>query len=57
MTYSKLMTNLIALAIVALTLPLWGGALAALVGGAFFLIVNHPLILVALVVALFFLMR
>jgi hypothetical protein len=51
------MTNLIALAIVALTLPLWGGALAALVGGAFFLIVNHPLILVALVVALFFLMR
>ena len=49
------MTNLIALAIVALTLPLWGGALAALIGGAFFLVVNNPLLLVGLVVGLFFL--
>jgi len=55
MTYSKLMKNLIALAIVALTLPLWGGALAALVGGAFYLVVTNPLLLVALVIGLFFL--
>jgi hypothetical protein len=49
------MKSFLALAIVALTLPLWGGALAALVGGAFFLVFHNPLLLVALVGGLFFL--
>jgi len=55
MTYSKLMKNLIALAIVALTLPLWGGALAALIGGGFYLLVQQPILFVVLVGGLFLL--
>ena len=49
MPYSKLMKNLIALAIVGLTLPLWGGALAALVAGGFYLLVQQPILFVVLV--------
>ena len=49
------MKNLIALAIVALTLPLWGGALAALIGGGFYLLVQQPILFVVLVGGLFLL--
>jgi hypothetical protein len=49
------MKNLIALAIVGLTLPLWGGALAALVAGGFYLLVQQPILFVVLVGGLFLL--
>lgn len=37
------MPALIGLFVVGLTLPLWGGALAAVVGGGFFLLIQYPL--------------
>jgi len=35
------MLQLAALFLVALTLPIWAGALGAVVGGGFWLLVNH----------------
>jgi hypothetical protein len=35
--------KLVALFLTALTLPLWGGALAAVVAGGFYLLAVHPI--------------
>lgn len=37
------MVKLLALFLTALTLPLWAGALGAVVGGGFYLLVNFPI--------------
>jgi hypothetical protein len=47
------MAQFIALLIVGFTLPLWGGALAAVIGGGFYLLMTNP-ILFLIVVALLF---
>lgn len=49
------MWQLIALFLTALTLPIWGGALAAVVGAGFYLAFQHPLILLLIVGGLLFL--
>jgi uncharacterized membrane protein YjjP (DUF1212 family) len=45
--------QLLAIAFAAVTLPIWGGALTALVAGGLMLAVNHPILLLAIFAAPF----
>ena len=47
------MTQFILFLILGLTLPIWGGAIAAVVGTGFFLLVQQPLAFVCLIGILF----
>ena len=49
------MVYILAAALTALTLPVWGGALAAVVGAGFWLIVNFPVPFILGTVILFWL--
>jgi hypothetical protein len=51
------MNVLLGMVITILTFPLWGGAFAALLGGAFYLAFNQPILLVLLVIGLLLLKR
>jgi hypothetical protein len=47
------MAHFLLFLILGLTLPLWGGAIAAVIGTGFFLLIQQPLVLVCLVGILF----
>ena len=44
------MQYILAAALVAFTIPLWGGALAAVIGGSFYLLFHNPLIFLGVAV-------
>lgn len=48
------MTKLAALFLAALTLPIWAGALAAVVGAGFYIFVNFPIPMIILAVVLLY---
>jgi hypothetical protein len=51
------MNIILGMVITILTFPFWGGAIAVLIGGAFYLALNQPILLVLLVIGLLLLKR
>jgi len=47
---------LIGTILLCITMPIWGGAIGALIGAGFYLLVNHFWILLAIAVGLFVMM-
>ena len=51
--FAQLMAPFILFLILGLTLPIWGGAIAAIIGTGFFLLIQQPLAFVCLIGILF----